>query len=291
MKHLSCVLTLLLTGLLATPCFSAEKLMKNEPKTIGGLACGDTPFRAFTPDEYIGKHQTFGCAKLYQKNDMTYDFNGGGQLYEILGSCDAKSIKAFTKKHGEPTSMQKNGNDRYEAKIYTWNGKNVKAVFSATTYNLPGGSSDNCMVNYYCKKIEASYCDKQELSIQAERVDQFVKSIGANADFIESEKPDKKAQLIEALNMNAQRLGLPKPEEIDFYQLKKSVNTACMEFKQADSRWIKKLLYDTIGDIIKDIHNPTFIGNDSLIEYMDYSKSAFQVKQSGVRVCFTGKKD
>lgn len=288
MKLLSCVSTLLIAGLLATPCFSAEKLMKNEPKTIGGLACGDTPFKAFTPEQYIGKHITFGCAKIYQKNDLTYDFNGGGQLYEIMGSCDAKSIKAFTKKHGEPTSLQKSGNDRYEGKLYTWNGKDVKAVFYATTSNLPGGNSDNCMANYYCKKIQESVCDTRELSIQAERVDQFVKSIGANADFMESEKPDKKAQLIETLNTNAQRLGLPKSEEIDFYQRKISVNTACMEFKQADSRLIKKLLYDTVGDISKDIHNPTFTGNSSLIEYMDYSKSAWQAKNTGVRVCFTG---
>lgn len=289
MKLFSCV-SLIVTGLLATPCFSAEKLMKNELKTVGGLACGDTPFKAFTTEEYIGKHLIFGCSKIYQKNDMTYNFNSRGQLYEVSSVCDAKSIKAFTKKHGEPTSLQKSGNDRYEGKLYKWKGKDIEAVFYTTTSNLPG-NMDNCMVNYYCKKIEAADCDKQELSIQSERVDQFVKALGKNIDFVEFEKPDKKAQLIEVINKNAQTLGLPKSDETVFEQREKYIHTVCMEYKQADASFIKKLLYDNVGDISKDIHNPTFIGNDSSIEYMDYSKSAFQIKHSGVRVCFTGMND
>ena len=216
MKLLSCVALLVVGGLLATPCFSAEKIMKHEPKTIEGLACGDTPFKFFTPFEFIGREQNAGCPRVYRKSDVLYNFNSRGQLYLIQGPCDAKSIKAFAKKHGEPTSLQKSGNDRYEGKLIKWNGKNVEAVFYTTTSNLPG-NMDICMVNYYCKKIEATEkgeCNDKELVFQAQNVDQFVKSLGKNVEFKELDKTEdrKTAELVAAFDKNAKTLGLPKSE-------------------------------------------------------------------------------
>ncbi len=293
MKLLGCVYLLVVGGLLAAPCFSAEKTMKHEPKTIEGLACGDTPFKSFTPFEFLGREQNAGCPRVYRKSDVLYNFNSRGQLYQIQSSCDAKSIKAFTKKHGKPTSLQKSGNDRYEGKLFKWDGKNVEAVFYTTTSNLPG-NMDICMANYYCKKIEATEkgeCNDKELVYQAQNVDQFVKSLGNNVDFKELDKTaDRKtAELVAIFDKNAKTLGLPKSETTSFEIRDDVINTVCMTYKKTEGSLIKKILHEKVGDISEDINNPIFTGTGkgTSIEYLDWDKASF-TSSVGVRVCFTG---
>lgn len=293
MKLLVSVSLLVAGSLLAVPCFSAEKLMKNEPKTIEGLACGDTPFKSFTPFELLGRDQNAGCPKIYRKNGVLYNFNSRGQLFQINASCDAKSIKKFTQKHGEPTSLQKSGNDRYEGKLFTWSGKNVEAVFYTTTANLLG-NTEVCMANYYCKKIESpgkGECNEKELEYQAEKVDQFVKLLGKNVDFKELDNPvDRKtAELVAVFDFNAEKIGLPKSETTSFEIRGDFTNTVCMTYKKSDGSLIKKVLHEKVGDIAEDINNPIFPGTGigTSIEYLDWDKALFS-SSVGVRVCFTG---
>lgn len=294
MKLLSCVSLLVVGGLFATPCFSAEKKMKNEPKTIAGLTCGDTPFKFFKSEEYLGRQKMFGCSKIYRKNDILYNFNSRGQLFKVGNSCDTKEIKAFTKKHGEPTSKQKSGNDRYEGTLYKWVGNNVEAVFYTTTSNSPG-SFDICMADYYCKKIEATDqgdCSPQDLSYQANKVDEFVKALGVDIAKREPGTTDKEyAPFVESVKRNAKALGFPKEESITFYQYTGDYDHVCMMYKTGDGSKVKKVLYEKVGDISDNNDNPALIGNASSIRYQDMNQILFQNEPVNVQVCFTGKKD
>jgi hypothetical protein len=294
MKLLSCVALLVVGGLLSTPCFSAEKKMKNEPKTIEGLACGDTPFKFFTPFEFIGRSKPNGCMKIYRKNGVEYNFNDKGQLFKVSKDCERKEIKDFTKEHGEATIKKKQGDDKSESITYEWNGEKFEASFYIANMNVMGTDMDLCKANYYCKKVEYSAegdCKPYELAFQAGRVDKFVKALGNNVDFKELDKTEdrKTAELVAVFDKNAIALGLPKSETTSFEIRGDFINTVCMTYKKTKGSLIKKILHEKVGDISEDINNPIFngTGKGSSIEYLDWDNALFS-SSVGVRVCFTG---
>jgi hypothetical protein len=281
-------------GLLATPCFSAEKMMKHEPKTIEGLACGDTPFKFFTPFEFIGRSKANGCMKIYRKNGVEYNFNDKGQLFKVSKDCERKEIKAFTKKHGEATNKKKQGDDKSESITYEWNGEKFEASFYIANINVMGTDMDLCKANYYCKKVEYSAegdCKPYELAFQAGRVGKFVKALGNNVDFKELDKTEdrKTAELVAVFDKNAIALGLPKSETTSFEIRGDFINTVCITYKKTEGSLIKKILHEKVGDISEDINNPIFngTGKGTSIEYLDWDSALFS-SSVGVRVCFTG---
>lgn len=163
--------SLIVAPYLAAGASNTTKNLKNEPKLIEGLKCGDTPFKKFTESEAFGRPQFLGCAKIYSKNETKYFFNDRGQLYQVDKSCRESEIPAFSKKHGKPI-VQKSGDATYEMEKSIWEGQDVKISFGKQTVDANGVLEKKCFLLYSCSNVEHSNddCNNTEIEAQKDRV-------------------------------------------------------------------------------------------------------------------------
>lgn len=260
---------LLLGGLLAPPCLSAETKIKNEPKLIAGLACGDTPFEFFTADEYLGRDELIGCPKLYEKRGFKYFFNVNGQLFRIDGEVKNNELLAFKKKYGEPGQVRKTGDEGQETIVNTWDGKNTQILFRTMTRADTGKATKTSSVSYFCKKIEKPAlftCNEADVARQKDRVDPFIQSLGI--DFTAEAPPQgqPREDYLATIMKNAQIIGLPKPDSAFFSRKSDAVfDSVCLTYKQSDTNAVKKVIFKNIGDIATPSMGATLIGNKNTI--------------------------
>ncbi|SNB44928.1 hypothetical protein [Geobacter sp. DSM 9736] len=246
---ISCSLTV--TPCLATGASNATKNLKNEPKLVEGLMCGDTPFKKFTEAEAYGRPKFLGCAKIYSKNDTKYFFNDRGQLYQVDRSCNESEIAAFSKKHGKPI-IRKRGDATYEMEESIWEGQNVKISFGKQTVDANGVLEKKCFLLYACINVEHSNydCNNLETETQKERVDSFIANLGV--DFTNSiHKGTDNSDLekyIESTNTAAVKMGLPKPHSIEVGQAM-GIPQLCLKYETKDYLPLKTALFKRIGDI------------------------------------------
>jgi len=263
MYRLECVIIMICCSMVASPGLAATGLMKNEPKTVGGMNCGDTPFGKFSAPEYLGRDEMSGCAKVYTKNGKMYFFNSSGQLYLVRWTGAESDMQGAIKKHGKPAVDRKSGNDRMETRIVQWNGKNIGIILSGSRMNLTGVATNNFMTSYFCNNIEMAEgaCNFQDLETEKGNVDEFVKDTGFDFTMkipdgvIESQyfKP-----LTDQANEKIQALGLPKPESINISQNSGVLDNVCLNFKSSDYEAVKKVLFAKIGDISMDLKDLNF---------------------------------
>lgn len=263
------VSVLLLGGLLATPCFAAEKKMQNEPKVIAGLACGDTPFGFFTADEYLGREEMAGCPKLYEKKGFKYFFNVNGQLYRVDGEAKNSELQTFKKKYGEPGQVRKTGDEGHESNVNTWDGKNTQIMFRTMTRTDTGKTTKTSSVGYFCKNIEKPElftCNATDVARQKDRVDPFIQSLGIDFGAEAPPQGQPREDYLATIMKNAQAVGLPKPDSAYFSRKTDTTfSSICLTYNQSDTNAVKKVIFQNIGDIAIPSMSATLFGNKNTI--------------------------
>lgn len=288
------ILAVISCSFIAAPCFAAgtpntANNLKNEPKMIEGLKCGDTPFKKFTEAEAFGRPQFLGCAKIYSKNETKYFFNDRGQLYQVDRSCKEPEISAFSKKHGKPI-VKKSGDATYEMEKSIWEGQEVKISFGKQIYDANGVLEKKCFLLYSCSNIEHSNndCNAGEIDKQKERVDSFAASLGVDSTY---KVPDKDTNnpdfenYIDAVSNGVVQMGFPKPDSVEVIQNVGVITKLCLKYRNKHFLPLKKALFQRIGDITMNY----------MFDSLDYDgKTAhimtFQNKKSDlIDMCIIGK--
>lgn len=273
--------------LIVMPCFAAgtaPNAMKNEPKSIGGMQCGDTPFNRLTSTDYYGRDELSGCSKTYMKGPANYSFNNYGQLYKLITEGKESDIVTFTKKYGKPTTHIKTGNEKTEYQTITWEGSKISISIISNKINMPEFKSDTFIVITQCKDIKQPLtCDYQSVQNQKNKVDQFTKDIGIDFKMWVSDAAafDVNFQkTLQTVSDNAQSLGLPKPEAISHHQKDGTLANLCLIYKIVEFPAVKNLIFDKVGDISNDLNSLSLIGKSTSISvnrgyrFQDYNAAA-----------------
>lgn len=275
MKRLSYVITTLCLSLVASPCLSEqskkgknEAHMKNAPKSFNGLACGDTPYKKFSPDEYMGRAIDMGCAKVYKKKGIEYIFNDSGQLQKITMACKPTDMQGLIKKHGKPSVDKKSGGETHESRGLLWSGTNISLLFMTSTMtiapsNLP---METCSMSYYCNNVidQADQgCNYKQISEQETNIDSLPGRLGivfGTRTPLDTEQEPANKAFVDGIVDKALALGLPRPAEVKGLEPGKQVDTLYLVYDQKDYSQVKKALFASIGDITLDARSLNFQG-------------------------------
>jgi hypothetical protein len=275
MKHLSYVITALCLSLAASPCLGEqskkgknEARMKNEPKSFNGLACGDTPYKKFSPDEYMGRAISMGCAKVYEKKGIAYIFNDSGQLQRITLTCKPTDMQGLIKKHGKPSVDKKAGGETYESRALQWSGTNTSLVFMTSTMTIVPSNPpmETCSMSYYCNNVTDQTdegCNYKQISEQETNIDSLPGRLGivfGTRTPLDTEQEPANKAFVDGIVDKILAMGLPRPAEVKGLEPGKQIYTLYLVYDQKDYPQVKKALFASIGDITPDARSLNFQG-------------------------------
>ena len=247
----------------ATPSFAATAKMKNEPKVFAGMQCGDTPFKKFSPDHYVGREKKLSCARIYQKNGVDYFFNNKGQLYAARVEGKEGDYRAFKNTYGVPTSDTKNGSEYVQNRSVEWTGNNLD--ISILISEARSDKQPKYSTFYFCKKIDApDGCDSDKENNQIKKVDEFVKLLEFDFSLKIPEFPERDENYqkkVKSLSENVEALGLPKTELIRFLKQEDGIFAFALLYPSKDLGKVRNILFSLIGDMPSDLKS-TFLAGD-----------------------------
>jgi len=288
MKRLSHVMAVLCLAIAVSPCLGEtskkskkEEWMKNEPKSFGGIVCGDTPYKNFTPDEYKGRESGLVCAQVYEKKGFLFYFNEGGQLFRAKANCKKADIPGFIKKHGKPAADKKGGSDSYEARRLDWKGNNIDLFVSTSIIELlpPSPPMESCVADFRCKNVANSEngCDNRRIADQVVNTDAFVAQLGVVFGMPVPADGDMDAEFAKYLELVQERavaIGLPKPLSIRVNKQEGTLYSLQLIYKQSDFQAVKTVLFKKIGDTVVNTAHLEFTGEKASVNIPENHKSS-----------------